>query len=217
MRWSWKREVFPLGALAILAVFAFSRYASLPDPMPSHFDAEGNVNGWMGKEAFMEMMAILCAGLYLLVTFIPVIDPLWRRVQVKYGLILLVRDVVLGFLVFAFILTIVAAGEGHLHYELMGVGLGLLLVFLGNYMPKLPQNWFIGIRTPWTLSSPVIWKKAHLVGGWLFAVCGLAFIVCSLLVLPVAIPMACLIAVSIFSGIIYPLYLFRKLPKEGES
>ncbi len=217
MIWSWKREVFPLAVMAILLVYAVYQYPSLPDPMPSHFDSEGNINGWMGKAAFMWMTGGITLGLYLLITFIPLIDPLWKKIQPRYGLILLIRDVVVGFLAFIFILSILAAREGHLRFELFGMGLGLVFILMGNYMPRLPQNWFVGIRTPWTLSSAVIWKKTHVVGGWLFAVSGAVFILCSLLRLPVAIELVALIAAGLFSGLIYPLYLFKKLQKTNGS
>ena len=200
MKWSLKREIFPLVVMAVLLVFALYRYSGLPDPMPSHFDAEGNINGWMGKAVFMWMMAGLTLGLYLLITFLPLIDPLWRKIEPRYGLILLIRDVVIGFLAFVFVLTIIGAGEGRLRSELLGVGLGVLFILMGNYMPKLPQNWFVGIRSPWTLSSDVIWRKTHVLGGWLFALCGVVFIICSLLRMPLVIPLVSIIATAIVTG-----------------
>ena len=212
MKWSLKRELFSLIVMAALAMFAVHQYPGLPDPMPSHFDSGGNINGWMGKDAFMGLVAALTVGLYLLITFIPFIDPFWKKIQPRYGLILLIRDVTIGFLAFVFVLSILAAREGRLRFELFGAGLGLLFVLIGIYMPKLPQNWFVGIRTPWTLSSDVVWKKTHVVGGRLFVLAGIVFILCSLLGLPVVIPLVCLIAISVFTGIIYPLYLFKKLP-----
>jgi uncharacterized membrane protein len=217
MKWSWKRELYPVILLALLTVFTLYTYSRLPDPMPSHFDSEGNVNGWMGKIGFIWMMAGLTFGMYFLITFIPFIDPLWKKIEPKYRLILIIRDFIVGFLAFVFALNIVAAIEGRLRFELLGGGLGLLLILIGNYMPKLPQNWFVGIRTPWTLSSEVIWRKTHLLGGWLFALSGLVFMLCAILKVSIVVPMVSLIAVALFSGVIYPLYLFKKLPQEERA
>ena len=55
-------------------------------------------------------------------------------------------------------------------------GIGVLFVILGNFMGKVRQNWFIGLRTPWTLADPEVWQKSQRVGGWAFVLGGLAVI-----------------------------------------
>jgi uncharacterized membrane protein len=55
----------------------------------------------------------------------------------------------------------------------MPLGVGLLFVFLGNYLTRVEPNWFIGIRTPWTLSSDSVWRRTHRTGGWLMVIGGL--------------------------------------------
>jgi uncharacterized membrane protein len=184
--------------------------------MPIHFDAKGNINGWEEKNTFfVEQFAIMLC-LYFLITFIPFIDPLRNKIESKYGLLLLFRDVIIGFFGFTFGTSILAAFEGTARADLIGVGLGLLFFLLGNYMPKLPRNWFFGIRTPWTLSSEVIWRKTHIVGGWLFAVSGLTIIFLSLLKVSMDATLFILLPAALVSGLIYPLYLFKKLQKTKE-
>ena len=54
----------------------------------------------------------------------------------------------------------------------MPLGVGLLFIFLGNFLTRVEPNWFIGIRTPWTLSSDTVWRKTHRTGGWVFVLGG---------------------------------------------
>jgi uncharacterized membrane protein len=211
MKWSIKREIFPILFIIAMGAVALYYYPQLPDPMPSHFNYKGMIDGWMSKDGYMIVFFNLIVGSYLLLTFIPFLYPLWKKISSKYSVILLLRDVIIVFLGFVFILSIVASFEGQLRIHLVGIGLGLLFIVLGNYMPKLPRNWFIGIRTPWTLSSDVIWKKTHILGGWLCALSGIVLIILSLLkVNPLFGILLSLIPTVIISGFIYPYYLFKK-------
>jgi uncharacterized membrane protein len=216
MKWSLKREIFPFTILLIMACVSIYYYPSLPDKMPIHFDIKGNINGWAEKYLFFLTQFGIMLGLYFLITFIPFIDPFRKKIESKYGLLLLFRDIIIGFFGFIFGIGILAAFEGSIRQDLLGVGLGLLLFLTGNYMPKLPRNWFFGIKTPWTLSSEVIWRKTHIVGGWLFAVSGAVIVVLSLLKVPLIVTLFVLLPAILVSGLLYPLYLFKKLQKTNE-
>ena len=216
MKWSLKREAFPFAILLIMVCVSIYYYPSLPDKMPIHFDIKGNINGWAEKNIFFLTQFGIMFGLYFLITFIPFIDPLRRRIESKYGILLIFRDVVFGFMAFTFGICILSAFEGAGQPVLLGVGLGLLFFLIGNYLPKLPRNWFFGIRTPWTLSSEVIWRKTHIVGGWLFAASGLAIIFLSLLKISMLAILFILLPITLISCLLYPLYLFKKLQKTNE-
>jgi len=216
MKWSLKREIFPFTILLIMACVSIYYYPSLPDKMPIHFDVKGNINGWGEKNIFFLTQFGIMVGLYFLITFIPFIDPFRKKIESKYGLLLLFRDIIIGFFGFIFGISILAAFEGSSRQDLLGVVLGLLLFLIGNYLPKLPRNWFFGIKTPWTLSSDVIWRKTHIVGGWLFAVSGAAIVVLSLLKVPLTVTLFVLLPAILVSGLLYPLYLFKKLQKRNE-
>ena len=216
MKWTYKRELVPLAMLAIMAAIAVVSYPLLPDPMPSHFASNGRVNGWMGKDASLALMFCVLAGTYALMTFLPLIDPRLRNKESKYGLILLMRDVLLGFWVFLFFLVIRGALEGYLHLELYGVAVGLLFVVLGNYLPKMPPNWFVGIRTPWTLSSDTVWKRTHVLGGWLFVLSGAALIAATIARVPLEVSLIAVVSVLVLFSLIYSFWLFKLLQKRGE-
>jgi uncharacterized membrane protein len=65
--------------------------------------------------------------------------------------------------------------------RLMPASIGLLLILLGNYFGQVEPNWFLGIRTPWTLSSDTVWRKTHRTGAWLFVAGGLLMVACTFL------------------------------------
>jgi uncharacterized membrane protein len=128
------------------------------------------------------------------------------------------RDIILLFMVFIFTVTLFSARTGRLNTNLFGIGFGLLFILLGNYMPRLPRNFFFGIRTPWALASEVVWRKTHIVAGWLFVTGGAMIILLSLFGLPTHIVLlAVLFPVVLVSAFLYPYFLYRKLQREGES
>jgi uncharacterized membrane protein len=217
MVWKLKRDLFPLGIIVLVCVLSIIFYAGLPESVPSHFNAEGAPDRFLPKLEFMIIIVGAILGMYLLLTFLPFIDPLWKKIQSKYHILLIFRDVALVLLLYLYVLNIVAAKEGHLRVDLLGVGLGFLFVLLGNYLPKLPRNWFFGIRVPWTLSSEIVWKKTHIVGGWLFVTAGLVMAILSLLkVNPPVVFLITLVPTVVIVGFLYPFLLFRRLQKEGK-
>jgi uncharacterized membrane protein len=172
----------------------------------------------MQRTNFLAVNIGLVIGLYALLTCIPFIDPLWTRVRVRYNVLLLLRDFVLGFLLFMFLVAIYAGRDGHLSFGLLGVTLGILFALIGNYLPRVPQNWFFGIRTPWTLSSEVAWKKSHVVGGWMFMATGIG----TALLSPFGIPMTYtmlpgILLTVIIAGFIYPYMVNRRLGSNGTT
>ncbi|MGH7565276.1 MAG: SdpI family protein, partial [Gemmatimonadota bacterium] len=83
------------------------------------------------------------------------------------------------------------------------VTMGLLFVGLGNYLPRLRSNWWMGIRTPWTLDSEAVWRETHRVGGWTFVAAGLVLILAGLFV--PAGPRAWVSGIALATGVAIPL------------
>ncbi len=218
MRWELKREILPLLLLTLFIVFSIHFYKILPDIIPSHFDTKGNPDGYMPKIKFMLIFFAILSGLYLLLTFIPFVDPFWKKIQSKYSIFLLLRDFSLLFFLYIYLIALIAGKEGHLKTLHLGIGIGFLFILLGNYLPKLPRNFFFGIRSPWTLASETVWRKTHILGGWLFVLAGILLIVLSLLKVnfEISLPIT-LLPVLIVSGFLYPFILYKRLQKEGEN
>jgi uncharacterized membrane protein len=95
---------------------------------------------------------------------------------------------------------------------------GLLWVVLGNALTKARSNWFVGIRTPWTMQSEKVWHKTHRLAGWLFAGAGLVTVIVALavpLTISIWLALPCLLAAG-FVPIVYSYVVFRQLG-EGEA
>ncbi len=213
MKLSWKREIIPLAILAIMTAIAIYYYPLLPNPVPDHFDFHGTPDGWMEKARLFLMMGTIFVSLYLLLTFLPFIDPKKSKIEIKFKTVLLLRDALLVFFAVMFSICLQASREGQLNVDLFGIAFALLFIIIGNYMPKVPQNWFVGIKTPWTISSEVVWKKTHILGGWLFILAGVFYLFCVALKINSVITLSVMIITPLIS-VPYSFFLYKKIEKE---
>lgn len=173
-----KTEIASL-ALVVLA-FAIGAYAypQMPERMASHWNAAGEVNGYLPRFWGVFFVPILIAGLAVLFTLIPKIDPLkanYAKFRTQYEVFVLI---LLLFMLGIYVQTLlwnlgVQAGM----LATLGIGIGLLFFYVGVLCEKAERNWFVGIRTPWSMSSDRVWKKTNMMGGKLFKLCGLLAIV----------------------------------------
>jgi uncharacterized membrane protein len=217
MKWNSRRDILPAVVVVICIVFTALVWNSLPATLPTHFAADGTPNQFSPKTTAVILSLSMIAGLYLLLTFIPLLDPFWHRIEGKYNVFLIFRDIVVTFFALFHIGMLYAALTGKLQTAIVGTGIGLLLILLGNYLPRLPRNFFFGIRSPWTLASDVVWTKTHILSGWIFVCAGIVMIVLCLTGLNVGIvTLVTLLPTALFCAIIYPLVLYKKLQKEGK-
>lgn len=159
-----------------LAITALA-YPALPDRIPSHWNIEGEVDGYLPAPWGVLIVPLVMVSLTALLFLLPRLDPL-RENYPKF------RRYYDGFiLVFAAYLLVVQlqillAGLGYPVSPtlLFPVVIGGLFVYLGFLVEHAEQNWFVGIRTPWTLSSERVWKKTHARGGLLFKLAGVVAI-----------------------------------------
>jgi uncharacterized membrane protein len=172
-------EIAQWGLIAAMFVAAGLRWGSVPDRIPIHWNAAGEVDGYGGKFAGLLLTPIITLGLYLLLKYIPRIDPARQNYETFAGTYLMVRVVLLVYLAFVFGVTLLAIGreESFPTGDLITGSVGVLFVLLGGMMGKFRPNWFAGIRTPWTLTSKLSWTKTHRVGGPIFIVTGVATMV----------------------------------------
>jgi uncharacterized membrane protein len=164
--------------LILTAVMTLVVYPMMPDVVASHWNAAGDLNGTMPKFWELALIPLLMYGFCALLTVLPRIDPLrnnYQKFQEYY------EGFILVFAAFFFFiqLQIILWGLGiHVSPNLtMPVMIGGLFVYIGFLMEHAEPNWFVGIRTPWTLSSDSVWKKTHQKGATLFKLAGaLSFI-----------------------------------------
>lgn len=178
MKFKLKNEILPLLIIAAAIIISAFTYSHLPAQLASHWDFRGQVNGYTSRNFSAIFFPILLIGMYLLFLLMPVIDPRKANYEKFINVYNTFKDMVMTML-----LVIYAASVAYnLGYQInislvISTVLGLMMIGMGLLMKKIKENWFIGIRTPWTLSSPLVWEKTHKVGGWLFIIFGIIIVI----------------------------------------
>lgn len=190
-------------------------YPDMPEIVPSHWNARGEVDGHMPKFWALSLMPIVSIFLLLLFIAIPRIDPLKKNIEKFRGSYEGLVVVIIVFLFYINLLIILASLEfGFNMTQMMAPALGILFLYMGSIMGRLKRNWFIGIKTPWTLSSDRVWEKTHRVGGRVFQICGIIAIF-SILAGEHAI---WFMLVPILVGVAYVfVYSYLEYQKEGKK
>ena len=151
----------------------------LPDPMASHWNINDQVDGYMSKFWGVFLLPLISLGMLALFLVIPSIDPLKANIAQFRETFNLFIVLIAGFMIYLYGLTL-AWSLGYTNFNMSGAmlpAIGLLLVFVGFMLRHAKRNFFIGIRTPWTLSSDSVWNETHRLGAALFMISGiLAFI-----------------------------------------
>jgi uncharacterized membrane protein len=169
-------RITPIISLVIIAIlFAAGTflYGSMPESMASHWDINGNANGAMPRAWGVFLLPTLALVIYLLLEFIPRIDPLWKNIKgfrKQYD-----RFILLFMLFFSYIYALTLAWNLGVSFNMTVWFLpafGVLFLFLGDMLRHVTMNWTIGIRTPWALSDDRVWRATHDFGGKLFMIAG---------------------------------------------
>ena len=151
----------------------------LPEQMASHWDVNDQVNGYMSKTWGVFMVPLMMLGMSLLFLVIPSIDPLKANIAQFREAFNLFIVLIMAFMLYVHGLSLVW-NLGYTGFKMstsMLPAMGLLFIFIGFMLRKAKRNFFIGIRTPWTLSNDRVWDETHRLGSILFMASGvLAFI-----------------------------------------
>ena len=180
-----RRAWIALGALCIVSFLGhLALFPQLPDIVPTHWDAAGNVDGWSGRMATLGL-DLLPLGLLVLFYALPKIDPRGKAYE-RMGSFY--TGVVTLFTVFSICMTwtteltvfgIIPQNESPIGiFTEVTVGIGLML--LGNYLPKVKRNYSFGCKTPWALDNDQNWRLTHRFGGVAMVLAGLVTVVSGL-------------------------------------
>jgi uncharacterized membrane protein len=169
-----KSEIIISGIIIISFTIGIYYYPQMPEKLASHWNAQGQVDGYMSKFWGLFLMPIISVGMLLLFILIPRIDPLKSNIQQfrKYfdGFVVLI----IVFLFYLYLLTIFwNSGNTFNMITFLSPAFAILFYYSGILIENARRNWFIGIRTPWTLSSDKVWDKTHKIGGRLFKIAGI--------------------------------------------
>jgi len=172
-----KGEKIALGIIVLSFIIAVCSYPYMPEKMAIHWNAKGNVDSYGSRFEGLFFLPFLLAGLFLLFMAIPKIDPMKYNIEDfrKYYDNFIVLFFI--FLLSVYLWSILWNFGVEIRINaVIPVGVGILFFYVGILLENAKRNWFIGIRTPWTLSSEDVWNRTHKIGGKLFKVLGLVVI-----------------------------------------
>ena len=157
-------------------------YPRLPETIPTHWDFSGHPNGWSSRFWGAWLIPIFLLGMWALVRILPRIDPRGSNYAKFGGAFEAIIDTIMLFMLALHIVALRAAlGHPMQMQRILPIGVGVVLIVIGNLLPRARPNWFVGIRTPWTLSSDRVWEKTHRFGGRLFVAGGLIITIATFL------------------------------------
>ncbi len=203
--------------LAAMAYFAISLPADAQVPM--HWNINNEIDGYSGKTGALLFGLGMSVGLFLLMFLMPWYSPWYKKYEKRFERIIpgLTTVLVLFFALISLYSFYLAKSNVEPKVQFILVIIGLLFIFLGNLLPKTPRNFFIGVKTPWTLANEEVWMRTHRLAGKLFAISGLLMIIKGF-VLPNNYAFQQISGVIAFGILLYPLLhsfmLYKKLGSE---
>jgi uncharacterized membrane protein len=223
-RWFYLSVALTLAAFgATLYVWQF-RYDDLPEQVPVHWDAHFNPDGFSPKQDVVQTFFVL-PGMMVLVCVLTLVLP-WlspRRFEVDsfrstYGYVMMLVTALLGYLHVAFLWGAMQSAENKTIFmrALVG-GICLFFALMGNVMGKVRRNFWMGVRTPWTLASDTVWNQTHRLAAWMMVAAGLCGIALIML-LPADYAWLALFVIlpAGLVPVVYSLVLYKRLEREGK-
>lgn len=200
------------GALVLVAlVLAGWFYNDLPQQVPTHWNAAGEIDGTLVKPWGVLFLPLVMAGTLLIFEIIIHISPQGFRLDRSRHVVGMLVLAMLAFMLLVFGAQLrVATGHAVAMERIVMCGVGGLLIVLGNFFGKLPKNFFIGIRTPWTLASDEVWGRTHRLAGITFVIAG----VLVLLSVPFRVThwlLPAAIAIAAVVPVVYSFLLYRRI------
>ena len=177
-----KNDWYLLVIILIPLAIALYLYPELPAKLPSHWNIYGEIDGYSSKPFAVWFFPLLNLGIYFMMIILPKIDPR-RENYLRFGKSYrIIRILLIIFLAILYLVTILAGLGYPVKVDLLvKLGVSLLLLVMGNVMGKFQHNYFVGIKTPWTLANEEVWRKTHRVASKIWVGAGLACFILSII------------------------------------
>ena len=172
----WLPEMIVLVLIVLPVLYLLRVYPSLPPIIPTHFGIDGKPNGFSEKHQMIWIilfMSLLSLGTYLLIKYLPRIDPK-KTAALGSGNLQKIAIAVVALLSAIMICMLYASMHGSLSFsKLFNPLMGIFFMVVGNLMYNIKPNYFVGIRIPWTLENENNWRATHHLGGKLWFIGGI--------------------------------------------
>jgi uncharacterized membrane protein len=204
-----------LGVVVVDWIVALWAYFAMPVIMVTHWGINGEPNGYSPKWVGVFLLPVLSLAIWGIFKVVPKMDPMWKNVKKFEDAYDQFVCGILEFLAFIYLMSLAwNLGIRFDFLRVLAVGIAGIYLMTGNLLFKTEQNWCIGVRTPWTLADPKVWKKTNTLAGKLFIVCG------AISLLAIFWPNAAVglmlvpILVASFGVYTYSYILYRKIKKD---
>ncbi|MFA5894929.1 MAG: SdpI family protein [Candidatus Shapirobacteria bacterium] len=163
------KKITPLFILVLSFVLAIIAIPYMPLLMASHWGISGEVDGYMPRMTALFLMPFISLAMYVLFLFLPKLEPYQKNFKQFEGHYDNFMIVIFSFLFYIYLLTLAwNFGVVFNLTQFMSPGLSFLFFYTAILLQNTKMNWFVGIRTPWTMSDPVVWQKTHKLGATMF-------------------------------------------------
>jgi len=197
-------QIVIISASVALSVYFYQHF---PARVPMHWNVAGEIDGWSSRGFGAFLFPVILIAIYFLFEILPKIDPRRANYPEFKKVYSIFKTAIMAIFFGIYILTGLSGLGVKVAVDLwIPIGIGLLFIILGNYFGKLRNNYFVGIRTPWTLSNEEVWNKTHRLGGKLFILGGVAMMLMG--VIPVGIRIVLFIAVVLMISVVPILYSY---------
>ena len=182
MKLTLKKELPLIGIVVAPFIYLAIIWNTLPEKVPTHWNYKGEVDKWGDKYSLITLLFLLPVLTYVLMVVVPKIDPKKKIEQMGGKYYQLKFILVLFMSTLAFIILHISVNQSTSSANLIFIPIGVLFIALGNYFKVIQPNYFIGIKTPWTLESKEVWKLTHIMAGKLWIIGGLLIVLGSLII-----------------------------------
>ncbi len=218
----WIAASWTITVLAFLGqgyVYLF-RHDLIPvDPVPIHWDIYGKADGFVPREDlfwYLMLTPLVMLGFILLTYVLPWLSPKHFEVDLNrrlYFYVMFLVVLMMGAMGGVITLIYLRPETNFLRWFL--AVFSVFFILLGNVLGKIPRNFWIGVRTPWTLANQTVWVKTHRLSAWLFVTLGILGLLAAFADLPFWVFIV-LIASSALIPVIYSLVLYKQLQASGQ-
>lgn len=210
-----KKIILSSVTILLPVLFGLAVWNALPETMATHWGANGSADGFAAKAFTVFGLPVLILAVHLLGLYVTSLDQKQKRQNKKaLNMIFWIAPMISLFangMVYA-----VALGRTFDAMTLIPTLLGVMFVWIGNYLPKIRQNRTLGIKILWTLQNEENWNKTHRLGGKVWVLGGLAMLVSVFLPGTAMIPVTvCAILAAIVIPTVYSFCIYKKHQKNG--
>ena len=176
-----KNEIPLIAIVSLPFIYLAYIWNELPEKVPMHWNIKGEIDRFGEKSELLLIPILLPLLAYIIFLIVPKIDPKnkIRKMGNKYQHIKILLTTFMSILALFIIYT--AKNQSFANPNYIVLLIGILYIILGNYFKTIKANYFIGIRTPWTLENETVWKETHKLGGKMWFVAGIIVLISSLI------------------------------------